>query len=71
MSQSPAKPVLLPESGGQWALSREAEQIARELADACRRYGVPAEVIEDVCLVATAAAERLNPSVNGTAETVA
>jgi hypothetical protein len=52
---------LLPESGGRWALSREAEQIAQELADACRRRGVPAEVIDDVCGVADAAAVRLNP----------
>lgn len=62
---------LLPESGERWRLSREAEQVAQELADACRRHGVPAEVMDEVCGVATAAAERLNPAVNGTAETVA
>lgn len=53
---------LLPESGGRWALSREAEQIANELAAACRRHGVPAEVVDEVCGIATAAAERLNPA---------
>lgn len=62
---------LLPESGGRWAVSREAEQIAQELADACRRHGVPAEVMDEVCGVATAGAERLNPAVHGTVETVA
>lgn len=53
---------VLPESGGRWALSREAEQIAHELAEACHQHGVPAAVIEQVCGVATAAAERLNPA---------
>lgn len=62
---------LLPESGDRWRLSREAEQIANELAAACRRHGVPAEVVDEVCGIAIAAAERLNPAVNGTAERVA